>query len=126
MSLVKAIAALPYVLAALALAMIYNALIENPAVRREARAGYVQEATIAALSATVLELRRQKEASDKALGEFQAAAEEAERVSTAAAAAFEKKVADYEAERRSEGRACTLSSRDLDELRRSGGAGAGR
>lgn len=64
-SLGGALNSIPYVLATVALLFVYNDWVDNPMVRREARQGYVQEATVTALTAQNAELQRQAHESEQ-------------------------------------------------------------
>lgn len=112
-----AISAIPYVLATVGLLYAYNTFIDNPMVRREARQGYVHEATVTALTAQNAELRRQAAESEQLASAWQKSLERFQEVSRANEANLEERIAAYVADPANAGRECSLTDSDINFLR---------
>lgn len=111
------LSSIPYVLATVGLLFAYNGLIDNPMVRREARAGYVQEATVTALTAQNAELRRQADESDQLAAAWQKSLERFQEVSQENADNQEDKIAAYIADPANAGECGDLTDSDIEFLR---------
>jgi len=77
-------------LAMLALAHLYNETIDNPAVRRQALAGYVQQSERDALQAQLDKERSLREAADQSLAAATKRADEATKAKQAAEAQVDR------------------------------------
>jgi len=91
------------VLAAAGAAAAYDRLIDDPAVRRAALAGYVARVELDAAEARAAEAERQRKAADAALADFSERLRQAEAAAFAAREAMEQAIADYEAKAKSAG-----------------------
>ncbi len=88
--------ALPYLAILVAAALTYNGLIENPSIRREARAGYVLETEAAAAKAEAAEMRRQANVALEASVAFNARLVKEQAATAAREAETEQDIADNE------------------------------
>lgn len=103
--------------ALLAAATAYDALIDDPAVRRAALAGFVAQAELSAAQAQIAEISRQKAAADASLAEFSERLRVAERAALAANDALEAAIAAHADVLAKEGRSCPLTDADIRFLR---------
>ncbi|MCZ7488159.1 hypothetical protein [Rhizobium rhizogenes] len=101
------------VLAGIALASIYDAWIDDPAVEREARAGYVLLSEKTSLQAQINEIERQKNAASQSLEEYRKHSAATLKLKEEANARLEKFIAE---DRGSDG--CTWGDDDLEWLRK--------
>lgn len=105
-------------LAGLALFGAYDRLIDDPLVRREARAGYVAIAEKTALQAQLAKERQTALATAQAFEEHRKRLDAALRAEEQASQRREAEIADYERLLEESGRACRLDQRDVDWLLR--------
>lgn len=97
----------------------YDKWIDDPAIARAARAGYVTEATHAALEAERQELLRQWAAAESTAAKWHAALVETEKAQEVEDAQGDLAIAQYQAEISVLARECRkLDKRDLDFLQR--------
>lgn len=104
--------------AVLGAAHVYNTMFDNPAVVREARAGFVLQAERDALLAQVAEMRRQRDAADRAHADFLTWVDQIERDAEARTEQLEKEIDEYEQKLAEDGRACYLNRADIEWLLR--------
>lgn len=114
-SIAGAITSLPYIFATVGLLLAYNAVFDNPSVRREARKGYVLETSLAALEAERNELQRQRDAAQRAAASWQDQLERFQQDIDQKQADLDERIAAYEKD--NVGR-CELSGNDLEFLRK--------
>jgi hypothetical protein len=103
-------------LAGLALYGIYDTTIDDPAVAREARAGYVLLAEKAAAEAGAAEMMRQRDASAQALEEYRNRLQAAQLVEQQAKDTLEQEIASYELQLSEKNRACLADDADVQFL----------
>lgn len=96
----------------------YDRLIDDPAVVRQARAGFVVEAERDALIALVEEQKRQAAAAAGALAGLRYEIEQQAKNDAAAAERLEREIEEYEAKLAASGRACFLDDGDIEWLKR--------
>lgn len=104
--------------AVLGAAHVYNTVIDNPAVVREARAGFVLQAERDALVARLAEVERQRVAAERARADLQGWIEQIERDAEARTEQLEKEIDEYEQKLAEDGRACYLNRADIEWLLR--------
>lgn len=95
----------------------YNALIHDPMVEREARAGYVLEAQKTALEAKLTEQQRQTEAGKLVIASYQEVLKNARADEAEKSQQIETEIAGYEVRLKEAGRRCDLDASDIDFLR---------
>lgn len=117
LSISGAFTALPYVCIVIVTLGAWNWAIENPSIRREARQGYVVEATLTAANAKVAEMERQAQAARGLADTFRREAEAATVRAMADKVEADRRIDEYERQRAAAGRACPLSADDLERLR---------
>lgn len=104
--------------AGIALMLTYNALIHDPATRREARQGYVLEAQKTALEAKIAEQQRQISAGNLVIESYQEQLKNSRAAEAAHAEQTELEIAEYEARLKDTGRRCELNDADIEWLRK--------
>lgn len=114
-SIAGALSSIPYVLATVGVLLALNGLIENPMIRKEARAGYVQETTVAAFAEANAELRRQAKESKQLADAWQKSLERYQDQAEANLRASEEKEAAYVANPANADK-CVLTDSDVDFL----------
>lgn len=105
-------------LAGLALFSLYDKLIDDPLVRREALSGYVLKSEKDSLAAQLAEERRRALAASQALEEHRKRLSASQRAEKEAAEKLESEISENERLLEESGRACRLDQRDLDFLMR--------
>jgi hypothetical protein len=110
------LAAAAGIAATLVLSMAYDALIDDPAVARAAREGFVRIAEKAALEAQLAETRRQLNAGAQALEEHRKRLAAKARLADTAREQMEQEIARYETELDRAGRRCDLDAADIEWL----------
>lgn len=103
---------------ALAGAGLWDRYIDDPAVERAARQGYVVLAEKAAAEAELTETRRQLAVTVAARDRYQLGLAQAQRLSADRAEQLESEIADYERKLDAAGRACRLDGADIEWVRR--------
>ena len=98
--------------ATIALVGVYDKLIDDPAIAKAARQGFVVLAEKTALQASVAELKRQADARQDALEKFESRRIMAEAQAETRAALLEQEIAAYEAANS----VCRLDRADIDFL----------
>ncbi|QKV20225.1 hypothetical protein [Oricola thermophila] len=116
--IVAAIAFAAGVTAGIGLFSLYDISIDDPGVRREARAGYVARAEMIALEAELEELRRQRDAIAAWRDRYAVALARAEKERADLERIRESERVNYAGELERAGRACLLDRTDIDWLRR--------
>lgn len=111
-----ALQSIPYVAVVLVGCYLYN-MLENVWVAKDARAGYVTEATLAASQGELKESQRLAKAAQDSNTEFQLRLQQSTAEREAARTDLEKKIADDEAERAKNGGLYPITQDDLDDLR---------
>lgn len=106
------------VVAGVGLFSLYDIAIDDPGVRREARAGYVARAEMIAIEAELEEMRRQRDAIAAWRDRYAKALARAEQERADLERIRERERADYAGELERAGRACLLDRADIDWLRR--------
>lgn len=100
-----------------ALAMLaYDTFIDDPRVAREARREYVAAAELAAVKAELAKVKREKEATQKVLTDFEARYREAMEQQAEHQFHLEQEIAEYEARLAESDRVCVLDDRDIEWL----------
>lgn len=117
-SLGGALSAAPYVVLTFAAMLAYDRMVDDPAVAAKARQGYVQESESAALRAQVAELKRQRDAAEKAAAQWAEQLERQQLVEDAQEREREAERADLAARLASGGRSCPIGPDELKWLQR--------
>jgi len=104
--------------AATALLMTYDKLIDDPAVAREARAGYVLIAEKTALEAQLAKERRLAIAAAQSLEEHRKRLAASQQAEALASDKLEAEIAENEALLEKSGRRCTADQSDVDFIMR--------
>lgn len=112
------LAAAAGIAATLALTGLYDATIDDPAVARAAREGFVAIAEKTALEAQLAEMNRQLAAGRTALEEHRNRLAARDRLASAAREQLEQEISRYEATLADRNRACLLDDPDIEWLRR--------
>lgn len=95
----------------------WDVLIDDPAVAREARRGYVERAELRAEKAMRIEAERQLAAAAEARDRYRLALAAADARNAAIAERIEREIADHEAQLEAAGRSCRLDPADIEWLR---------
>ncbi len=111
------LAAAAGIAATLTLALAYDTLIDDPAVARTAREGFVRIAERTALEAQLAETRRQLAAGAQALEEHRKRLAAKARLTEMAREQMEQEIARYETDLARAGRSCDFDAADIEWLR---------
>ena len=95
----------------------WDALVDDPAVRREALAGYVRQVEYEAEKAKAEEAARQRDAAVRAAKSYADLLADVRGREATAREQLEQRIADYEQELSTAGRSCRLTDRDIEWLR---------
>lgn len=95
----------------------WDALVDDPAVRREALIGYVKTAEFEAVKAKAEEAARQRDAAVRAAKSYADILADVRGQEATAREALEQRISDYEQELSRVGRVCRLDGRDIEWLR---------
>lgn len=117
-SLAGAFGAIPYVATVVVVGYLWNTLIENPALVREARAGFASTVELEAMKAQLNERERQAQVALEAGNKFADVLRAQATALATEAAEQEKKDDEYAAKLKKAGRACLLTDADIRELRK--------
>lgn len=101
-------------LAALAMFSLYDGIIDDPAVERAARAGYVVIAEKTALEAQLAKERRLAVAAAQSLEEYRKRLSASQQAENEASERHETEIAEYEAKLKAAGNEWRLDRGDLD------------
>lgn len=112
--LIGAVNALPYIAVVVVGLLAYNSWIENPAIKREARSGYVLEATTIAAQAEANEARRQRDVAERTRSTFERQLKEANDRADAIQADADMESDRYEAENAAKNKPCVFDKSRLD------------
>lgn len=110
------LAAAGAIAATLALTALYDATIDDPAVARAAREGFVAIAEKTALEAQLAERGRQLRAGAQALEEHRKRLAALDRLASTSREQLEQEIAHYETELTRRGRRCYLDNSDIEWL----------
>lgn len=98
--------------------MLWDGLVDDPSVRREALRGYVAKVELEAANAKAAEIARQRDAFRRSAEAYQSIVEQARKGEAAAREQLEQRIADYEQDLARRDRACRLDDADVDWLRK--------
>lgn len=105
-------------LAGIALFSVYDGVIDDPLVRREALSGYVLKAEKDALASRLIEERRRASAAAQAMEEHRKRLDAALRAEEQASEKLEAEISENERLLEERGRACRIDLDDIDFLLR--------
>lgn len=97
---------------------LWDVAVDDPAVRREALAGYVRQAEYEAEKAKAEEAARQRDAAVRAAKSYADLLADVRGREATAREQLEQRIADYERELSDNGRSCRLTQRDIEWLRK--------
>jgi|GEM_PF-3854820 len=100
---------------------VYDRVIDDPFVRREAVKDLVHKTELDAANARLVENARQLAAARDALQAFQSRLIEDNKAAAQALADLQRENAEYETKLKTQGRSCALDDGDIDWLRKSKG-----